>query len=87
MYSLPLSREISGTGSIYAFEPSTLNCNYLNKHIHLNKITNVEVFPCLLGREDKGDVPFCEDLNQVNSMGGLALVDGIKGVAGQTIKK
>lgn len=44
-YSLLASRYIGITGSVIAFEPLPRNIEYLYRHIHLNKLTNVKIIP------------------------------------------
>ena len=73
LFTLPLSHRISPEGKIYAFEPSEINRHFLNKHLELNNIKNVEVLPYLVGKDNIEDVEFYEDTIQVNPMGGMVL--------------
>jgi FkbM family methyltransferase len=43
-YSLLASHLTGKVGNVYSFEPLPQNLNYLNKHVQLNSLTNVEVF-------------------------------------------
>jgi FkbM family methyltransferase len=87
LYSMPLSRRISPGGTIYAFEPSSINRSYLKQHLEFNDINNIEVLPYLVGKENIDSVDFYEDLNQVNPMGGLILTNNIKNDAVAVSKK
>jgi FkbM family methyltransferase len=87
LYSLPLSQRISPDGKIYAFEPSTVNRGYLKKHLELNDINNVEVYPYLVGKESNDSIDFYEDTTQVNPMGGLVWTKNIATTAEVVQKK
>jgi len=87
LYSMPLSRRISSEGTIYAFEPSSINRSYLKQHLELNDINNVEVIPYLVGKDNLDNVVFYEDENQVNPMGGLVLIKHIENDAVPVSKK
>jgi FkbM family methyltransferase len=78
LFSMPLSRRISPGGKLYSFEPSKINRDYLEQHLKLNNIINVEVQDCLVGKENLDAVDFFEDQNQVNPMGGLISTDNTK---------
>lgn len=45
-YSLLAARQVGAQGHVYAFEPLPRNIEYLDRHIHLNKCTNVTIVPC-----------------------------------------
>lgn len=72
LYTLPASRVISDDGYVYAFEPSGVNRSYLERHLRYNDITNVKVYPLLIGESSGKSVPFYEnpyypdDMNAVN---------------------
>lgn len=48
-YVTLLASRLVGTGRVLAFEPSPLNLAYLTRHIRINHLTNVEVFPIAIG--------------------------------------
>lgn len=60
LVSLPMSQQIDDSGRVYAFEPATVNRNYLNYHLKRNRIQNVDVVPVLVGAENKNQVDFYE---------------------------
>lgn len=60
LVSLPLSDVIDKQGYIYSFEPSTVNNNYLKKHIRLNKKKNIKIENYLVGNQDIESVNFYE---------------------------
>jgi FkbM family methyltransferase len=53
--SLPLSNIAK---QIISFEASQINGNYLKRHLKINKINNVEIVSCLVGKDEKEDVSF-----------------------------
>lgn len=48
-YITLLASHLVATGRVLAFEPSPLNLAYLTRHIRINHLTNVEVFPIAIG--------------------------------------
>lgn len=51
-YSLMFSRLVGETGKVFSFEPNPLNLFYLLKHLELNKVKNVRVFPFGLWKDN-----------------------------------
>ncbi len=47
-YSVLASRIVGATGQVHSFEPFPRNVDYLQKHIELNRLTNVTVHPLAL---------------------------------------
>ncbi len=47
-YTLIFSRIVGSQGKVYAFEPLSPNCDILNRHLVLNKITNVTIEQCVV---------------------------------------
>ena len=72
LYSLPASIIMRPNGKVYAFEPSTVNHAYLERHIALNNISNCILSNCLLGDVCE-NVEFFEDLKKPNLMGSKIL--------------
>lgn len=51
-YSLIMAKKVGSEGSVCSFEPRDLNRSFLEKHIRINKITNIKVFSeCVGDRE------------------------------------
>lgn len=48
-YITMLASRLVGPGKVVAFEPSPLNLAYLTRHVHINHMTNVEVFTTAVG--------------------------------------
>jgi FkbM family methyltransferase len=42
-YTLMLSRRVGPRGKVFAFEPNEINLLNLKKHLHLNRVRNVEI--------------------------------------------
>jgi FkbM family methyltransferase len=55
-YSLTFSKLVGESGKVFSFEPNPLNLMYLLKHLRLNQVENVFVFPIALG-ENQDFVP------------------------------
>ena len=72
LYAVPASIVMYPNGRVYAFEPSTVNHAYLERHIKLNNISNCTVSNCLLGDVNE-KVVFYEDLKKPNAMGSKIL--------------
>ena len=70
LYSVPASTVLDKEGSIYAFEPSSANCAYLDKHKRFNKIKNIKVLPYLVGERTSEREEFYEskDADAMNSI-------------------
>ncbi len=58
LVTMPLSRVVSKTGRVYAFEPGTINKLFLQRHIEINEISNVEVLDLALGAKSNGKALF-----------------------------
>lgn len=58
-YTMMFARLSGKEGRVYAFEPNTINLNYLKTHIEINSIENVTIFPIALG-QDRGYTFFNE---------------------------
>lgn len=67
LVSLPASNVVAG--KVIAFEPATANRRYLEKHIALNAIENIEVHDALVGASSKDNIEFYEqnDATGMNS--------------------
>ena len=73
LYAVPASIIMyPNGGKVYAFEPSTVNHAYLERHIELNNISNCIVSNCLLGDVCE-KVEFYEDLKKPNPSGSKIL--------------
>ncbi|MFT7616119.1 MAG: FkbM family methyltransferase [Candidatus Woesearchaeota archaeon] len=59
---------------VYSFEPSTINFQYLNRHIRYNKLRNVSSFAYLVGESDEPQVPFYESRDRVSGMSSVTNV-------------
>ncbi|MEK6302303.1 MAG: FkbM family methyltransferase [Acidobacteriota bacterium] len=51
-YSLLASRLVGPQGAVYAFEPLPRNVGFLQEHIKLNGVTNINVFKLAIGGTD-----------------------------------
>jgi FkbM family methyltransferase len=51
-YSLLASRLVGPQGAVYAFEPLPRNVRFLQEHIKLNGVTNINVFKLAIGGTD-----------------------------------
>ena len=60
LVTLPLARSIDPGGKVFAFEPATSNRGFLEYHIRVNHIDNVEIVPDLVGDRTTGSVQFFE---------------------------
>lgn len=49
-YSILFSRMVGSNGRVISFEPFPRNVSYLKKHIQINKINNVEIHACAIGK-------------------------------------
>ena len=56
-------------GKVYAFEPLPRNISYLNKHIKLNKINNIQIIEAAVSRQE-GETYF--DLGASTAMGHIS---------------
>lgn len=56
LYALPASRVLAPDGRLYAFEPGDDNRAFLERHLAMNALTNVEVIPHLVGDAERDDV-------------------------------
>lgn len=72
-YSILASRKVGSSGRVYAFEPVERNIRFLNRHIEINKATNVTVVDAACGRE-AGEAEFFAGPNP--AMGSLQKVGG-----------
>ncbi len=72
--TLPISHIVS---NVFSFEASPTNIKYLNKHLEINNITNVNVIPNLVGKDNLNNVDF------YNVDGG----SGIPSIANLKVKK
>lgn len=54
IYTLLASKSVGWHGRVVAIEPSPRECARLEKHLKLNRCSNVELMPCAAG-EDPGD--------------------------------
>jgi FkbM family methyltransferase len=70
--TLPLSKNISRGGVVYAFEPADPNLLYLRKHLQANHVQNVEVVDALLGAEIAEEIPFLQ-FAKVSGMNSVAI--------------
>jgi len=61
-YSL-MAAVLNHVGKVYAFEPLPENLNYLRRHIELNRIPNIEVFPVAISDEE-GSAQFKANKNR-----------------------
>ncbi len=68
-YTLLFSRLVGSYGRVYCFEPDLRNLYYLKRHLLMNRISNVCVFPIAVGNQT-GYRYFCE--SQSSSMGHLS---------------
>lgn len=60
LYSIPASTAIDNAGAVYAFEPSTPNRIYLERHMRFNNVGNIKVVPDLAGDHTVESVQFYE---------------------------
>lgn len=67
LFSIPVAKSFNGV-KVVAFEPSSINNKFLNKHIRLNRLANVQQVNCLVG-EKCSKAEFYEDFENVNAMG------------------
>src|SRR5687767_8704385 len=44
-FTLLASKLAGSSGRVYAFEPMERNLHYIRKHLQMNRVENVEVFP------------------------------------------
>ena len=72
-YSLLFSRLVKPEGSVHAFEPLPRNCSVLKRHLALNRLENVVVYPIAVA-EKSGTA--CFDTGPNPSMGHLVAVGG-----------
>ena len=52
LHTVPLSQAVGWTGKVFAFEPLPANVKRLKANLEMNRLSNVEVHPVALGRED-----------------------------------
>lgn len=52
LVTLPASKMLDGSGSVHAFEPGTVNNNFLRRHVQLNSLDNVFVRNFLVGDQN-----------------------------------
>ncbi len=60
LVTMPMSKAISPSGQVVAFEPSSANREALKRHLSLNSVKNVTVVDNLIGDEVQDHVPFYE---------------------------
>lgn len=60
LVSLPASRVVAPSGTVYAFEPAAANLEYLREHVRLNAADNIEIIDALMGPVDADKVTFYE---------------------------
>lgn len=58
LVTLPLAGSINPGGKVFAFEPASSNRGFLEYHIRINDIDNVEVVADLVGHEEASSVQF-----------------------------
>jgi FkbM family methyltransferase len=63
-YSMMASRQAGQTGKIFAVEPSPRNLEFLNRHIVLNGIKNVQIYPLAIS-DFNGRASFKADIDPV----------------------
>ncbi len=70
LYSIPASTVVHKEGLIYAFEPSSANCVYLERHKRFNGIENIKVLSYLVGETASDNTEFYEakDADAMNSV-------------------
>lgn len=70
LYSIPASAIVHKEGVIYAFEPSSANRAYLERHKSFNNANNITVLPFLVGEKPLETVNFYEnrDADAMNSI-------------------
>jgi len=73
--SMPVSRVIGESGTVYAFEPSKTNMDCLSKNLGYNNIDNVKLMPFLVGEKSGMKVPFHES-DEVAGMNSIARYKG-----------
>jgi FkbM family methyltransferase len=73
IYSL-LASMLVGTGKVFAFEPVPRNIGFLNEHLRLNRVTNVEVLPVAIS-DTVGVAHF--DVEETGYMGHLTNQGGV----------
>lgn len=78
LYSIPIAIKSNST-KVFSFEPANFNYSMLQKHIKLNKLSNVEAFNVLVGEQADNAIPFLEDDTGINPMNSLADVSKTKG--------
>jgi FkbM family methyltransferase len=54
LYTLLASKRVRWDGRVVAIEPSPRECARLEKHLRINRCSNVELVPCAVG-EDPGE--------------------------------
>ena len=64
-YTLLASKSVGKHGKVYAFEPLHRNIIYLQKHIELNKISNVRIFECAVSNVIEKKIFFTNCDNKV----------------------
>jgi len=70
--TMPLSTVVGKKGLVYAFEPAQANNIFLQRHIDVNNIHNVQIHKTLLGEDQSAQVSFLE-YHRVSGMNSLAL--------------
>lgn len=83
LFTLPISRNISDYGTVYAFEPATKEFSYLLHHLEINKIKNVKPINAVVGLQSNSEVDFYE----YNDETGLSSMLDYYGNARKTCKK
>lgn len=62
LYSLTACKVVDIDGCVIAFEPAEVNYKALIRHMRFNEISNMRVFPFIVGKEDKDEVLFYESV-------------------------
>jgi FkbM family methyltransferase len=78
LYTIPASQVIDKQGKVYAFEPATANCEYLQRHLGYNHCQNVVVESVLVGESLSAGVEFYEH-HQADPMNAIAIRDDMTG--------
>ena len=68
-YTLLAANLVGQEGKVYSFEPLARNVMYLNRHLQLNKISNVEIIEAAVS-ESSGNATFMEGVQ--HSMGRMS---------------
>jgi FkbM family methyltransferase len=79
-YSMLASRIVGADGQVHAFEPFPGNVAYLNRHVELNRLANVSVWPIALSDGPERTMSFDTSINSCcgKLQAELSRHDGIK---------